>query len=98
MSSRFGLLGSHKKFKVLKLGHETLRKPSSKIMKDQFGTKDLRQFVRRMKKTLKKKNGIGLAAPQVGENLQVFIAKIPEKSVKVFINPSLPGVMLRCSL
>lgn len=95
MYSQAKLLG----YEVLKLGHEALRKPSSKIKEDQFGTNDLGQFVEHMVKTIHARDGIGLAAPQVGVNRQIFITEITKKaeerfvyckssSLKVWINPS----------
>ena len=36
-------------------------------------SQELHSFIKNMFKTLKKSNGIGLAAPQVGESIRLFI-------------------------
>src|SRR3990167_8036262 len=54
--------------------------------------KEIRLLIEEMKKTLLVTNdpqGVGLAAPQVGQSLQIFIAKPTDTSpFKVFINPT----------
>lgn len=51
------------------------------------------KFIAEMKKTLEKTTdpkGVGLAAPQVGKSLRIFIAKPTDKSrILVFINPKI---------
>ncbi len=53
----------------------------------------LKKLVKEMEKTLlaqKDPKGVGLAAPQVGESLAVFIMKAyPQSSLDVFINPKI---------
>ena len=51
----------------------------------------LKKLVKEMDKTLiaqKDPQGVGLAAPQIGQNLQLFVIKpAPEVKTEVFINP-----------
>jgi len=58
---------------------------------------NLRQFVDKMIDILMEKKGIGLAAPQVGVSLRIFIVSLDQTraGVKVYINPvlSLGGPM-----
>lgn len=65
----------------------TSAKPIGKI------DKKVRQIIARMKKTLVEKEnpkGVGLAAPQIGLSLRLFITKPTEDSpVEVFINPEI---------
>lgn len=53
----------------------------------------IRSFIREMEKTLlsaKDPEGVGLAAPQVGKSLSLFIAKpTPKSPISVFINPKI---------
>ncbi|GEM_PF-159305 len=67
-----------------------LAKPVSTI------NKDVLSFVEEMKQTLAATSdpeGVGLAAPQVGKSLQIFIAKPTVKSpFLVFINPKIIAV------
>ena len=71
--------------KVLHLGEETLREVSKPVEKIDENIKSL---IDEMFVTVKKENGIGLAAPQVGENIRLFIVFINEQKY-VFINPEI---------
>lgn len=73
-------------------GQKILREKSQKINKLQ--EKEFKVIIKDLRQTLKKtKNGIGLAAPQIGVNQQIFVIdnelaknlKIPD----VFINPTI---------
>ena len=46
---------------------------SKKCKNVDFKSKELNSVIKNMFKTLKKSNGIGLAAPQVGESIRLFI-------------------------
>lgn len=53
--------------------------------------KKIRLLIKDLKQTLlaqKDPEGIGLAAPQIGKNVQVFIIK-PGEEIRVFINPKI---------
>ncbi len=71
-------------------GDETLRKISEPI--DDI-TDEIRQFIDDLIKTMYEKDGVGLAAPQVGRSLRLFIVdpywfrEGNEKKPFVFINP-----------
>jgi peptide deformylase len=56
-------------------------------------TSEIKQLILEMKETLANTNdpeGVGLAAPQVGKSLQIFIVQeSPSSEVLVFINPEL---------
>ena len=51
---------------------------------------DIRRLVERMTEIMLENKGIGLAAPQAGVSLRVFIISLEQKkdAVKVFINPT----------
>ena len=72
--------------KVLYLGEESLRCPSKAV--EQIDT-ELRELIRNMFITMEEDKGIGLAAPQVGENIRLFIVKIDDGIERVFINPQI---------
>jgi peptide deformylase len=65
----------------------SIAKPVSKV------TPSVTKIIEEMKKTLNKTTdpkGVGLAAPQVGKSLQIFIAKPTDNSkILVFINPEI---------
>jgi len=70
--------------KVLYLGEESLRTPSQPI---QIIDDSLRSLIAQMFDVMKKDEGIGLAAPQIGQNIRLFIVKIDDGIEHVFINP-----------
>jgi peptide deformylase len=41
--------------------------------------------------TMLEGKGLGLAAPQVGENLRIFVCRVPNDVPRVFINPEIIG-------
>lgn len=86
-------------YKVVELGHDALREISQKVPKEELGTRDLIQFIEYMHQTLDSTKGVGLAAPQVGVNIELFVTKIPKRcedryilckrsDFQVWINPT----------
>ncbi len=70
-------------------GSEVLRRRSAEVDVDSQGD-HLEELVAEMRQILLMENGLGLAAPQVGENLRLFILNADELDVggqSVFINP-----------
>ncbi len=67
-----------------------LRKPSQEVR--DFNDPKLKKLIQDMFDTLKATpNGVGLAAPQVGESLRLFIVLLP-KFQGVFINPKIEKI------
>lgn len=77
-------------------GHPILRRKAEKV---EVITDEIRVFVREMMQTMEHHRGGGLAAPQVGKLLRIFIARLnPSEAsyeewaqypIDVFINPEL---------
>jgi peptide deformylase len=65
---------------------ENLRKISKEVEKKMISSKSFDQFIADMKKTMSKKDGVGLAAPQVGENIRLIVINTKDKIVPM-INP-----------
>ncbi len=66
-----------------------LRKPSKDVRKIQKN-KDLEQLVKKLYLTMLEENGVGIAAPQIGINRNVFLfyrLDKEEKTVELAINP-----------
>ena len=61
-------------------GNEVLRKPCKEVSKI---SSKIQRLIQDMLDTMYANNGVGLAAPQVGENLRIFVHPI------VFINPKI---------
>lgn len=71
---------------VLYLGEESLRKVSEPVADI---NDELRTLVREMFITMDADRGIGLAAPQIGKNIRLFIVKIDDGIERIFINPQI---------
>ena len=56
---------------ILKMGDERLLRIAQPVLK--FGTRELRTLIADMKDTMRAANGAGLAAPQIGVDLQLVI-------------------------
>lgn len=72
--------------KVLRLGDEILRKKSEPITEV---TDELRELARDMLSLMIRKDGVGLAAPQIGKNIRLFVVKADDGVERVFINPQI---------
>ena len=76
--------------KVVKYGEESLRQPSKEVHKV---SQKIKNLVEDLLDTMYKENGVGLAAPQVGENVRVFVIDVSTNNEPlnpiVFINPKI---------
>ncbi len=74
--------------KIVQAPNEVLANPSQPVRKID---KSIHALLKEMEKSLltaTDPEGVGLAAPQIGKGLQIFIVKEnPEAKLKVFINP-----------
>ncbi len=87
-----------KKLKVIELGNKVLRQKSKKVSRAEILSKKFQNFCDELIQTCKEKNGVGIAAPQVGVLKHVCIVwsrpnkrykKIPKMEPEVVINPIL---------
>ena len=76
--------------KIVEYGNPVLRQPTKEVSKI---SKKIKNLVMDMLDTMYKANGVGLAAPQVGENLRIFVIDVSDPSGPidpiVFINPKI---------
>lgn len=76
--------------KILKYGTPSLRQPSKEVHKVSKKIKDL---VKDLLDTLYAQNGVGLAAPQIGENYRIFVIDTSSGDEPlnpiIFINPKI---------
>lgn len=76
--------------RVLTYGDEVLRKPSKEVKKI---SSKIKKLVNNMIETMYAYNGVGLAAPQVGENYRIFVIDVSMDNEPlnpiVFINPKI---------
>ena len=67
----------------------TLGDPRLRARSEPTAPAEVRDLVRQMFKTMYAKEGIGLAAVQVGSLLRVFITKVEDDRERVYINPEI---------
>ena len=76
--------------KVVKYGTESLRQPSKEVHKV---SQKIKTLVQDLIDTMYSQNGVGLAAPQIGENVRVFVIDVSTGNEPlnpiVFINPKI---------
>lgn len=65
-----------------------LRKKTSDFDFSKYSLKEIKDLIKKMRATMKKANGIGLSANQIGLDLKLFIARIDNKFYSVF-NPKI---------
>ncbi|MEW5907600.1 MAG: peptide deformylase [Patescibacteria group bacterium] len=85
--------------KIIQRGNKILRQIAQEVAREDIATRKIKNIIKNMTHLLaKEKNGVALAAPQIGEPLRIFIVngrirkKLPEDTKKnippmVFINP-----------
>lgn len=82
--------------KILTLENPILRKKNSDIDFKKINSNDLEKLIKEMKEIMLKSGGVGLAAPQIGKNLKLFIIveKILDTTLypTIFINPVIKPV------
>lgn len=72
--------------KIYCVGDEILNKVAEPVKNIDSSIKELS---REMIETMHKANGVGLAAPQIGLSLRMFVTDVEDDSPRVFINPQI---------
>jgi len=73
---------------IIKHPNPILRKVSQELDLSLLKDKDFNDWLDSLELTMKEKDGAGLAAPQVGKNIRIFVIAHQEKSI-FFINPKI---------
>ena len=71
---------------VVKLGEESLRQKSVPV---EEVNDEIRQLAEDMFETMIEADGVGLACPQIGKNLRMFVLIADDDVRRVFINPQI---------
>jgi peptide deformylase len=79
--------------KVITNPNPNLRKISKTIDERVSGSADFKKFCRDLKNTMAKRDGVGLAAPQVGKNLRLFAIQTKDGPM-IFVNPKITNKSL----
>lgn len=73
---------------VITIGHPTLYQQAEEVEIDDIPTQEFQNFLDKLTQTMKKKGGVGIAAPQVNVSKRVFIIKPSSfKGAQAIINP-----------
>ncbi len=76
--------------KIKKYGENVLRQKSKEVTKI---SKKIQVLIENLVDTMYQNNGVGLAAPQVGENVRIFVIDVTEPNEApdpiIFINPKI---------
>jgi len=82
---------------VLRMGHPILRQKARALQKSEIKSPAFKKLIKDMIETMHKEEGIGIAAPQLGESLRVSVIEFNEDSERypnmganglvVFVNP-----------
>ena len=83
--------------KVARMGHPVLRRQARPLDKSDIKSPIFQKLVDDMIETMYEYHGVGLAAPQIHESLQLFVAMLdddpaPESEAIAFINPEITPV------
>jgi peptide deformylase len=90
---------------IVRLGHPALRTPAKPVAPAAAGSPEMQALIDDMVETMRAAEGVGLAAPQVGVGLQLFVyeaaadERSPDEAIplRVVVNPMLtpqPGEMV----
>ena len=71
---------------IVKLGEEVLRKKAEPVAEV---NDEIRQLAEDMFETMIEADGVGLAAPQVGKSIRMFVVIADDDVRRVFINPQI---------
>ena len=77
---------------ILKMGEASLQEPSKKVAR--FDTPELHALLNDLRDTMTAANGAGIAAPQIGVNLQVVIFGADEINARYPDAPLIPKTVL----
>ena len=77
---------------IVRLGHPALRTPAEEISGPVSGNLELQTLIDDLLETMTDAEGVGLAAPQVGVGLQLFVYGVP--AVAVDSEPLIPATVI----
>jgi peptide deformylase len=70
------------RLKILQAGEPVLREPARPLTPEEIGSDDIQRLIRDMRETMYDAPGVGLAAPQVGQSLQLAVIDDREEYFK----------------
>jgi peptide deformylase len=64
---------------IVRLGHPVLRRPAEALVPERAGEAEIQQLIDDMVETMRGAGGVGLAAPQLGVAIQLFVYEAPSQ-------------------
>ena len=64
-------------FKIVQVGDPVLRQRARELTREELATSATQELIARMRDTMRDAPGVGLAAPQIGESLQLVVIEDP---------------------
>ena len=68
-----------KVLKIREIGDPVLNKKSKNIPLDKIKSKEVREVISNLKETFEYNEGLGIAAPQIGENVNIILVKVEKE-------------------
>ncbi|XP_023945184.1 peptide deformylase, mitochondrial [Bicyclus anynana] len=66
---------------VIQIGDPTLRKVSKPVSLETLKTKEIQSVIEKLKYVMDRHGSVGMAAPQVGINLRIFVMRVTDKQI-----------------
>lgn len=66
---------------VVQIGDPTLRKICEPVPIEQIKSKEVQNVIQKMKYVLERYGSVGMAAPQIGVNIRIFVMKLTPKQI-----------------
>lgn len=67
-------------YKIVQVGDPVLRHRARELSRDEIATPAIQELIVRMRDTMRDAPGVGLAAPQIGESIQLVVIEDPPQS------------------
>src|SRR3990167_8428214 len=67
------------KLEIVQAGHPVLRQIARELSKEEILSKPIQQLIKDMKEAMREAPGVGLAAPQIAESLQLAVIEDREE-------------------
>ena len=58
---------------IVQAGHPVLRKQGRELTKEEISSSSIQELIESMRETMREAPGVGLAAPQIGESIQLAV-------------------------